>query len=208
MSGPDFLDWREQSRSFEALAHYRAGETSVTVANASDYAMVVRVSPGFFAVFGAGARLGRLLTDEEATPDGPPAVVISDAYWRRQFAADPAAIGATLTLDQRTYTIVGVTAPGFRFPARADIYAPEPGHLATASRSGPQLPRRGPARRRCVAWRRPPARCRASPRASSSRLSAKQRRQERAASRRSRTRSSARHGRRCSCCSAPSASCC
>ena len=86
-------------------------------------------------MFGATAQLGRLPTDEEAAPDGPPVVVITDAYWRRQFAADPAAIGTTLTLDQRRFTIVGVAAPAFRFPARADIYAPDQGRLATTSRT-------------------------------------------------------------------------
>jgi putative ABC transport system permease protein len=136
VSGPDVLDWRDQSRSFDALAHYRAFETSVAVNGAADYATVVRVSPGFFAVFGASARQGRLLREGEATPDGPPAAVISDAYWQRQFAASPAAIGATITIDQRAFTVVGVAAPAFRFPARADVYAAEPGRLATASRSG------------------------------------------------------------------------
>ncbi len=207
VSGPDVLDWRDQSHSFETLAHYRAFETSVTVANASDYAMVVRVSPGYFAVFGTGARLGRLLTDEEATPEGPPAVVISDAYWRRQFAADPAAIGATLTLDQRTYTVVGVTAPGFRFPARADIYAPEPGHLATASRSAHNYRAVGRLAAGVRRWRRPPARCRPSPRASAPPIH-KATATRACGSPRSRTPSSARHVRRSSSCSAPSASCC
>jgi putative ABC transport system permease protein len=136
VSGPDFIDWREQSRSFAALAHYRAGEDSVAVNGASDYAQVVWVSPGFFAVFGAEARLGRLLTDAEAGPDGPPAAVITDAYWRRQFNADPAAIGAVVTLDQRAVTIVGVAAPAFRFPARADLYIADPTQVAAASRSG------------------------------------------------------------------------
>ena len=136
VSGPDVVDWRTQSRSFAALAHYRAGETSVTVGNASDYATVVRIGPDFFAAVGATARVGRLLTGDEASPDGPPVAVISDAYWRRQFAGDPGVVGTTLTLDQRTLTIVGVTAPGFRFPARADLYTAEPGRLATLSRSG------------------------------------------------------------------------
>ena len=86
-------------------------------------------------MFGATAQLGRLPTDEEAAPDGPPVVVITDAYWRRQFAANPAAIGTTLTLDQRRFTIVGVAAAAFRFPARADIYAPDQGRLATTSRT-------------------------------------------------------------------------
>ena len=97
--------------------------------------MVARIGPGYFDVFGATAQLGRLPTDEEAAPDGPPVVVLTDAYWRRQFAADPAAIGTTLTLDQRRFTIVGVAAPAFRFPARADIYAPDQGRLATTSRT-------------------------------------------------------------------------
>ncbi len=136
VSGPDVVDWRAQSRSFAALAHYRAGETSVTVGNASDYATVVRIGPDFFSAVGATARIGRLLTVDEASPDGPPVAVISDAYWRRQFAGDPRIVGTTLTLDQRTLTIVGVTGPGFRFPARADLYSAEPGRLATLSRSG------------------------------------------------------------------------
>lgn len=135
VSGPDVLDWREQSRSFAVLAHYLAFETSVVVAGVADYATVVRVSPGFFEVFAAAARQGRLLTAAEARPDGPAAAVISDAYWRRQFAADPAAVGATLTLEQRTFTVVGVAAPAFRFPARADVYVGEPGRLAATSRS-------------------------------------------------------------------------
>ena len=156
MSGPDVVDWRAQSRSFAALAHYRAGETSVTVGNASDYATVVRIGPDFFAAVGATARIGRLLTVDEASPDGPPVAVISDAYWRRQFAGDPGVVGTTLTLDQRTLTIVGVTAPGFRFPARADLYTAEPGRLATAVALGTQLPRGGPAWR--TASRSPQAR--------------------------------------------------
>jgi putative ABC transport system permease protein len=135
VSGPDFMDWREQSRSFAVLAHYRAFETSVRVGNASDYAMVVRVGPGYFDVFGATAQVGRLLSAEEASPDGPPAVILSDAYWRRQFAADPGVVGTTLALDQQTLTIVGVAAPAFRFPARADVYAADQGRLATTSRT-------------------------------------------------------------------------
>jgi putative ABC transport system permease protein len=135
VSGPDVQDWRAQSRSFAVLAHYRAFETSVAVADAADYAMVVRVSPGFFDVFGAALRLGRPLSAEESTAGGPPAAVVSDAYWRRRFAASPNAIGSTLTLDQRTFTIVGIAEPSFRFPPRADVYVGEPEQLAGTSRS-------------------------------------------------------------------------
>ena len=90
-------------------------------------------SPGYFRVFGATALAGRLFTPEEEQPGGPPVVVISDAYWRRQFGSDPRAIGATITFaQQRAYTIIGVTA--FRYPARSDIYHIDPAPIPERSR--------------------------------------------------------------------------
>lgn len=134
ISGPDFFDWRAQGRSFEPLAYFTgAGETSVTVNNVSDYTTVARVSPGYFRVFGATATIGRLFTPEEEQPGAGDAVVISDAYWRRQFASDPRAIGATITFGQRTRTIIGVTA--LRYPARTDIYYADPVAPESASRT-------------------------------------------------------------------------
>jgi putative ABC transport system permease protein len=133
VSGPDFRDWREQSRSFDALAYYTSGETSVTVGNVSDYATTTRVTPGYFRVFGAAASRGRLLTNDEEQLGGPFSAVITDSYWRRQFGADPRAVGSTVTFGQRTYTIVGVTA--MSYPARTDIYYAEH-EVPTSSRSG------------------------------------------------------------------------
>ncbi|MGE0866381.1 MAG: ABC transporter permease, partial [Vicinamibacterales bacterium] len=133
VSGPDFRDWRDQSRSFEALAYWAGGETSATVNNASDYAFAAVVTPGYFQVFGATARVGRLFSPDEEQPGGPPAVVISEAYWRRQFAADPGAVGSTITFRQQVFTIVGVTP--LRYPARADLYYAEAAAPEGQSRS-------------------------------------------------------------------------
>ena len=125
ISGPDFFDWRAQSRSFEVLSYYTGvDETSVTINNVSDYTAVVDVAPGYFEAFGATALAGRLFTPDELRPgSGSDAVVITDAYWRRQFGSDPRAIGSTITSGQRTSTIIGVTA--LRYPARTDIYYPD-----------------------------------------------------------------------------------
>jgi putative ABC transport system permease protein len=124
ISGPDFVDWRAQNRSFEALSYFTgSGETSVTVNNASDYTTVTRVAPGYFKVFGATARAGRLFSDEEERPGGPTVAVISTAYWRRQFNSDPRVIGSTVTFRQSAYTVIGVTDA--RYPARTDIYYPD-----------------------------------------------------------------------------------
>src|SRR5689334_14204315 len=70
------------------------------------------VSGEYFAVLGARAQLGRLLRADDE--HGRRAVVVlSDGYWRRQLAADPATLGQTLLLDGDPYTIVGVAEARF-----------------------------------------------------------------------------------------------
>ena len=102
-----------------------SGETSVTVNNVSDYTDGHPRVAGLLRVCSARRRqIGRLFTPEEEQPGDSDAVVISEAYWRRQFGSDPRAIGATITFGQRTRTIIGVTA--LRYPARTDIYYPDP----------------------------------------------------------------------------------
>ena len=124
ISGPDFFDWRAQTRSFEALSYFTgSGEASVTVNNVSDYTTITRVAPEYFRLFGATALAGRLFTEEEERPVGSQVAVITEAYWRRQFDSDPRIIGSPITFNQRPYTIIGVTA--LRYPARTDIYYPD-----------------------------------------------------------------------------------
>ncbi|MGH9347022.1 MAG: ABC transporter permease, partial [Vicinamibacterales bacterium] len=122
VSAPDFHDWRRESRSFEALAYYTGGETSVTVAGNADYASPIRVTDGFFESLRVRPQIGRLLSPEEQRPGGPLAVVITDAFLRRQFNGGREALGSTVRFGERIYEIVGVPPPGVRFPARADIY--------------------------------------------------------------------------------------
>ena len=122
VSAPDFRDWRDQNRSFSALSYYAGGEISVVANGNADYASTFRVTPGYFDIFRLEPQIGRLLSPEEERPGGPLAVVITDAYWRRQFNASPSALGSTVKFDERTYEIVGVLPPAFRFPQRADIF--------------------------------------------------------------------------------------
>ncbi len=136
VSAPDFYDWQEQSRTIGVMAYYVGGETSVATGGAADYASVIRITPGFFDVMRVEAQLGRLLTSEEQRPGGPLSVVITDAYWRRQFAAQPSVVGSTVTFGQRVFTVVGVLPAGFRFPAGTDIYTAEQTSVTTTSRSG------------------------------------------------------------------------
>jgi putative ABC transport system permease protein len=135
VSWQDFGDWKEQSQSFAALGRYSGWETSVTIQGAGSYATVYNVTPGFFAALGMTASVGRLMTAEEVSRTGSLVAVITDAFWRQRFNGDPAAVGSTVKFSERFYTIVGVLAPGQRYPIRADIYTPEV-TAPTSSRSG------------------------------------------------------------------------
>ena len=124
LSGPDFYDLRAQNRSFQALAYYTGGETSVTVNGAADYANVQRVTTDFFAALGVQARIGRLMSTEEQESGSSIAAVVTDAFWQRRLGGDLKAIGSTINLGSRSATVIGVLPPGVRFPARTDVYLP------------------------------------------------------------------------------------
>src|SRR3954468_15048088 len=124
VSAPDFHDWHDTTTSFDAMAYYAGGETSVSTAGVPDYASVIRATPGFFRVFGVGAELGRTLEPADETAGAPFAAVIGHDFWMQRFAGRPDVLGATVTFGERTYTIVGVMPADFRFPARADLWYP------------------------------------------------------------------------------------
>jgi putative ABC transport system permease protein len=72
------------------------------------------VSGNFFSVLGAGAVVGRALTEADDNPAGPePAAVISHEFWQRRFGLDPAVVGRRVTVNNTAAIIVGVAPPGF-----------------------------------------------------------------------------------------------
>ena len=134
VSAPDFHDWHDTASSFAAMAYYAGGETSVSVSGAADYGTVIRVTPGFFTVFGVGPSMGRVFETADDTPGGPFTAVISHDFWMRRFGGRLDAIGSTASFAERTFTIVGVMPPGFRFPTRTDLWYPAWVQPETASR--------------------------------------------------------------------------
>ena len=124
VSAPDFDDWHALSTSFDGMAAYSRGETSVSVGGSADYTAVARVTPEFFNLFDVRAEAGRLPTDAEQRDGGPLTAVVSHAFWTTRLGAERDALGRTLKYGQRLYTIVGVLPPSFRFPAGTDVWTP------------------------------------------------------------------------------------
>ena len=132
VSGPDFLDWQAQNDVFEAMAVYYTGDTGgtddapVSLGDRATFANPRYVSAGFLAVFGQKASAGRLLTDGDYTVGrgGIPAAVVRYEWAVTQFGSAEAAIGKRLTVNGGPLEIVGVAAPGFRYPGFTDLWAP------------------------------------------------------------------------------------
>ena len=87
----------------------RAGETPSRVGGS-------RISAAIFPLIGAQPILGRGLQEADEQKGNDDVVVISHSLWQQQLAGRDDVIGATLTLDDRPHTIVGVMPAGFQFP--------------------------------------------------------------------------------------------
>ncbi len=114
---PDYLDLRDQNRSFESLVSYDI-IGGVGLDTGSGNASVVwpyMVSGNYFDSLGVQPYLGRFLhSSDEHGKNSVPYVVLSYAYWHSHFNSDPAAVGRTVQINQHPYTIAGVAPAGFR----------------------------------------------------------------------------------------------
>ena len=114
-SYPDFFDWRSQNHSFSDLAECRDNTFTLTGAGEPKHLDGQVVSADFFKVLGVEPALGRgiVMDDEKA---GTHVVVLSHELWRSVFSSDPAIVGRGITIDDKSYTVVGVMPAGFEFP--------------------------------------------------------------------------------------------
>jgi putative ABC transport system permease protein len=121
-SQQDFLDLKEQARSFSHLAIMGSRGLSLSGGPGGhdgrpENVTGSQVSAEFFPALGAAAALGRTFTADEDVPGREQVAVLSDALFRRRFNADPATVGKTIALDGKPYQVVGVMPASFRFPS-------------------------------------------------------------------------------------------
>jgi len=121
---PDVLDWRADAHAFEEIAVLRHQTFNVAGDGQAERANGARVSANFFRVFGVRPQLGRGFLPEEETLGKERVIVLSDAYWRRRFAAAPTIVGRQLLLNGWQYTVVGVMPKKFAYPADVDAWSP------------------------------------------------------------------------------------
>jgi len=108
-----FEQLRDSNHSLSGLFAYDDSHVAVTIDGQPEYVDVDFVSGSYFNVLGVGAAHGRTFAAEDDQPGRPAVAVISDLYWQRRFARDPAVVGRTINVGKMPFSIIGVTPPGF-----------------------------------------------------------------------------------------------
>jgi predicted permease len=125
LSPADFVDYQNQSTSFTGMAQFAPGSANFAT-NGGDPVRLDRltVGPSFFTVLGLSPVRGRFFADNEGRPGASNVVVISDNLWRSRFASSPSAIGQSIILDERPYTVIGVAPATANYPQPVDVWIP------------------------------------------------------------------------------------
>jgi putative ABC transport system permease protein len=125
-SYPDYIDWRDQARSFETMAAFTDNKFALTGIDTPERISGEYVSQSYFSLLGIQPALGRTFSPaEDRVPQRDAVVVLSDGTWKNRFGGDPAMVGHTIQLDGHSYTIIGIAPPGFRgLTDEAELWVP------------------------------------------------------------------------------------
>ena len=122
-SNPDFGDAKRESRTL-ALAAWSYGGGTISEPGEPEYVFGREVSAELFSTLGVSPVQGRSFRPDEDRPGAAPVVIISYGLWQRDFGGEPSAIGKSLVLEGKSYTVIGVAPAGFQLDGEPDIFTP------------------------------------------------------------------------------------
>ncbi len=141
ISYPNFRDWQKDNRTFSSIAITRTYSFSLTGMGEAEQVRARFISSDFFSILGVNPVIGRTFVPGEDEIGAAPIAMISVGLWKRKFGSSPGALGKSLTMDGKDYTIVGVSPANFdlffRSSQLTDVYVP------IGQWSNPLLPKRG-----------------------------------------------------------------
>jgi predicted permease len=121
---PNFLNLRKENRTFSAIAISRGFGFSLVGSGEPEQVSARLVSADFFSVLGVQPNLGRTFAPGEDEPGSPPLVVISFDLWQRKFSEAQNVVGSGLTLDDKSYTVIGVLPASLPVFRTTDVFVP------------------------------------------------------------------------------------
>ena len=124
LADPNFDDFRDQNRSFQAIAKYSAYTVSVSGGTQPTRTMVAVVSPDFLRVFRVQPIIGRDFTSADGRKGAAPAVLVGYGYWKQELGSSSDLSQLHLKIDNLLFSVIGVLPAEFQFPSQAELYIP------------------------------------------------------------------------------------
>ncbi|HEX5889841.1 MAG TPA: ABC transporter permease [Pyrinomonadaceae bacterium] len=124
ISYPNFSDWRAHNQSFENIGVYNRGSYNLTGTGEAERIVTGQMSADLFTVLRANALHGRVYTNDEDKPGGTPVVVLSYGLWQRRFGGQMSILNQPITLNGKSYTVIGVMPQTFQYPSRVEMWVP------------------------------------------------------------------------------------
>jgi putative ABC transport system permease protein len=126
ISYKDFLDFRQNTGSVEGISGYLLRNLVLSGdASSAERVLGGSVTPDLFPMLGIEPIMGRQFRAEEAAAPGLESVVmLTHGLWQRRYGSDPAIVGKTIMVNDRARTVIGVLAPGIKFPLTDQLYMP------------------------------------------------------------------------------------
>ena len=124
VSAPNYVDWQNQNQVFEQMAAaFARPDTGVNLTDGTnpEWVQAAITTGNLFSVLGVQPALGRTFLPEEQQAGNNRVTILSDSLWRRRFGGDHLIVGKTITLDNRTYMVVGVLPADFEFPSPQSV---------------------------------------------------------------------------------------
>src|SRR5206468_2445148 len=124
-SVPEFIDYRQQTRSFEEIAGYDDFSANLMGKDGEPVRVEsLAATPELFSVLRVTPQAGRVFLPEEAQDGHDDVVLLSDDLWRSRFGADANVVGQKVLVNGRNHTVVGIMPRGFAFPQRTELWKP------------------------------------------------------------------------------------
>jgi putative ABC transport system permease protein len=121
----NFLDWRRDTQTFSSMAMYRNQDLSLTGTAEAERLTGYMISSDFFSTLGVKPLLGRTFRSDDDQVGAAPVVVLGGGLWKRKFGSSPDIVGKSLTMNGRSYTVLGVVPAEFTFYGNErDVYVP------------------------------------------------------------------------------------
>ncbi len=140
---PNFKDWERNNHTFSAMAIARPYGFTLTGTGETERLQARLVTANFFTVFDVNPTVGRAFHEGEDQIGAAPTVMISSSLWQRRFGGDPTVVGKAITLDDRSFTIIGVVPANFMLEASTFPSAGFVRARGAVGTSGADVSRRG-----------------------------------------------------------------